>query len=200
MGKETVGLLWDIDPAFGDDKGKEGGVDFIQQENNLIHHRIQKKTTKTRTPKRTPQRTTESIYRPICKYWLQVESPTLRLNSGSERDVVNSISSKPLVKSTTLAIVPSHSLTWESRGSRMILWYPIISGMQGIKDLQSLIGDHDLDHFFHDRELITITLKNDHDLLNFLCSEHNHLVIYIAIFTAPTKACVCGWVPKVDFS
>ena len=41
------------------------------------------------------------------------------------------------------------------------------SRRQGIKDLRSLIGDHDLDHFFHDRELIVITSENDRDLFNF---------------------------------
>ena len=38
---------------------------------------------------------------------------------------------------------------------------------QAIKDLRSLIGDHDLDHFFRDRELIAITSENDRYLLNF---------------------------------
>ena len=53
---------------------------------------------------------------------------------------------------------------------------------QAIKDLRSLIGKHDLDHFFHDRELIAITSENDRDLLNFLCPRsrsfyylYNHL-------------------------
>ena len=32
------------------------------------------------------------------------------------------------------------------------------SWVQGIKDLRLLIDNHDLDHFFHDRELIMITL------------------------------------------
>ena len=38
---------------------------------------------------------------------------------------------------------------------------------QGIKDLRSLVGDHDLDHFFHDCELIAITSEKDLDLFNF---------------------------------
>ena len=44
----------------------------------------------------------------------------------------------------------------------------VYNSYQAIKDLRSLIGDHDLDHFFHDRELIAITSDNDRDLLNFL--------------------------------
>ena len=40
--------------------------------------------------------------------------------------------------------------------------------LQGMRYLLSLISDHNLDHFFHDRELITITTENDHDLFNFL--------------------------------
>ena len=39
--------------------------------------------------------------------------------------------------------------------------------LQVIKDLRSLIGDHDLDHFFHNRELIVIITENDCDLFNF---------------------------------
>ena len=38
---------------------------------------------------------------------------------------------------------------------------------QGIKYLRSLIVDHDLDHFFNDRELRMISMENDRDLLNF---------------------------------
>ena len=45
-----------------------------------------------------------------------------------------------------------------------------------IKDLRSLIGDHDLDHFFHDRELIAITSENDRDLLNFLCPRSRSFI------------------------
>ena len=45
---------------------------------------------------------------------------------------------------------------------------PKIGHDQGIKNLRSLIGDHDLDHFFHDREMIAITCKNDRDLPNCL--------------------------------
>ena len=41
------------------------------------------------------------------------------------------------------------------------------SDSQAIKDLRSLIGDHDLDHFFHDRELICIIIKIDRDLHNY---------------------------------
>ena len=47
---------------------------------------------------------------------------------------------------------------------------------QAIKDLRSLIGDHDLDHFFHDRELIAITSENDHHLLNFLAPQSRSCV------------------------
>ena len=48
---------------------------------------------------------------------------------------------------------------------------------QGIKDLRSLIGNHDLDHFFHNRELITITSENDRDFLNFSPLDHDHLLL-----------------------
>ena len=41
---------------------------------------------------------------------------------------------------------------------------------QAIKDLRSLIGDHDLDHFFHDRELIAITFL----LSIFYTLDHDH--------------------------
>ena len=47
---------------------------------------------------------------------------------------------------------------------------------QAIKDLRSLIGDHDLDHFFRDRELIAITSENDRYLLNFLASRSRSYV------------------------
>ena len=44
------------------------------------------------------------------------------------------------------------------------------------------ICDHDLDHFFHDRELIAIRRENDRDLLNFLMPRSwsfGHLFSYI---------------------
>ena len=41
--------------------------------------------------------------------------------------------------------------------------------VQAIKDLRSLIGDHDLDHFFNDRDLICIIMKNDRDLDYYVC-------------------------------
>ena len=58
----------------------------------------------------------------------------------------------------------------------------IAINLQGIKDLRSLIGDHDLDHFFHDRELIAITMENDHDLYHFLfprSRSFGHLYSYV---------------------
>ena len=53
---------------------------------------------------------------------------------------------------------------------------------QAIKDRRSLIGDHDLDHFFHDRELIEINSENDRDLLNFLYPGSQSLLLdaYVA--------------------
>ena len=63
-----------------------------------------------------------------------------------------------------------------------LIGYDIYIEIQVIKDLRSLIGDHDIDHFFHDHELIAITRENDHDLLNFVLSRSRsfgHLDSYI---------------------
>ena len=42
---------------------------------------------------------------------------------------------------------------------------------QRIKDLRSFIGDHDLDRFFNDCELIAITTDIDHDLFIFFLTS-----------------------------
>ena len=42
MGKETVGLLWDRAPAFGNVEGKEGAFDLVQQKINMTPRRTMK--------------------------------------------------------------------------------------------------------------------------------------------------------------
>ena len=45
-------------------------------------------------------------------------------------------------------------------------------------DRELKIYDHDLDHFFHYRDLIAITTGKDRDPFNFSYLDHDHLIIY----------------------